>query len=783
MNSEQTKASLVMTMQGSALNTRQDVHSQEFDLNCWQPIIFENGCAEDGLTLNQLYEQGKIWSTCDTLQRQLLDLQVALHPKLRDTPMDAARLAAWQQELQEIQRGPIDRWVVYPWSGSAVRVLAPKLYNRLRLDRNRNKITAAEQACLAEQTVGIVGLSVGNAIALSLAMEGLCGHLKLTDMDTIDLSNMNRLRVRVDEIGLHKTVVAARQVFELNPYASLSIFSEGIHEGNIEEFLVGDRKLDILVEECDNIRLKFQLRELASRHRIPVIMETSDRGMLDVERFDVQPDLEPFHGLCAGIQSAQIPHSLSHEDKVVFALPILDSSTVSPRMAASMIDVDESLSTWPQLGSEVALGGASVAAAVRQIGLRKPMTSGRRFVDLQALLATEPNARLAAGAPGHGLKSLENETEKGSEKPSPVDAQIRELVHVACLAPSGGNSQPWRFFHEGKRLWLTLDRQRAHNSFDPYHRGALLAMGAAIRNMELAASHRHWRLKRVEDATCNDCDCIASYMVDGAERDSPRVANPLFNFINKRVTNRGKGTGAPLENGLQRQLIEVAADGQCNLQLLDDAGRLSELAEIVGECDRLRFLNETLNRELVAEVRWSRLEASQRRDGLDLEALQLKPSEIAGLRMLRRPEVAAGLRETGGGNALKDTARNTLASASAVGLLSIDNGAAQHVVQAGKTFQSLWLFATSRGLSLHPMTAAIYMFQVAHDQCLFSERERRLLADLQERFHAILPIGDGHIPLMLFRLSQGVGPATIRALRRPIEDVLLQGPPTRGVQS
>jgi nitroreductase len=378
---------------------------------------------------------------------------------------------------------------------------------------------------------------------------------------------------------------------------------------------------------------------------------------------------------------------------------------------------------------------------------------------------------------------LENETEKGSEKPSPVDAQIRELVHVACLAPSGGNSQPWRFFHEGKRLWLTLDRQRAHNSFDPYHRGALLAMGAAIRNMELTANHRQWRLKRVRDTTCNDCDCIASYMIDGAERAAPKDSSPLVESINKRVTNRGKGTGVPLENGLQRQLIEVVADGQCQLQLLNDSTRISELAEILGECDRLRFLNETLNRELVAEVRWSKLEASQRGDGLDIEALQLKPSEVAGLRMLRRPEVAAGLRETGGGNALKDTATYALASASAVGLLSIDNAAAEHVVQAGRTFQSLWLFATSRGLSLHPMTAAIYMFQVAHDLRLFSESERRLLANLQERFHAILPIGDAHVPLMLFRLSQGVGPATIRALRRPIQDVLVQGPPARGVQS
>jgi hypothetical protein len=51
------------------------------------------------------------------------------------------------------------------------------------LDRNRNKISSAEQARLSGLKIGVVGLSVGHAIAHTLALERLCGELRLADFD------------------------------------------------------------------------------------------------------------------------------------------------------------------------------------------------------------------------------------------------------------------------------------------------------------------------------------------------------------------------------------------------------------------------------------------------------------------------------------------------------------------------------------------------------------------------------------------------------------------------
>jgi hypothetical protein len=51
-------------------------------------------------------------------------------------------------------------------------------FRTVRLDRNRHLITASEQERLAALRIGVVGLSVGHAIAYTLAQEGVCGKLR-----------------------------------------------------------------------------------------------------------------------------------------------------------------------------------------------------------------------------------------------------------------------------------------------------------------------------------------------------------------------------------------------------------------------------------------------------------------------------------------------------------------------------------------------------------------------------------------------------------------------------
>src|SRR5690349_7185344 len=209
--------------------------------------------------------------------------QLRMDPRI--TVIDTCRRQ--QDALRELTPDPgIDMldeptaWAYYPWRRSVVHIMGPVGFRRLRLDRNRNLISAEEDRRLAQLRVGIIGLSVGHAIAYALAAEGLCGELRLTDFDELELPNLNRVPASLFDLGRNKAVVAARRIAELDPYLPVRIDRSGAGADTIDEFLRG---LDVVVEECDSLDIKVLVREAARARRLPVLMATADRGLLDVE--------------------------------------------------------------------------------------------------------------------------------------------------------------------------------------------------------------------------------------------------------------------------------------------------------------------------------------------------------------------------------------------------------------------------------------------------------------------------------------------------------------------
>ena len=133
---------------------------------------------------------------------------------------------------------------------------------------------------------------------------------------------------------MSKVVIAARQIAEVDPYADVRVFHDGIAAENAEEFLASDPPVDVLVEECDAFAIKLLLREHARARGVPVLMETSDRGMLDVERFDTEPGRPVLHGLVGELRSGDLER-LAPEQQVGAMLPMVGANGLSCRLAAS----------------------------------------------------------------------------------------------------------------------------------------------------------------------------------------------------------------------------------------------------------------------------------------------------------------------------------------------------------------------------------------------------------------------------------------------------------------
>jgi hypothetical protein len=350
----------------------------------WRPLILDPAVAADRDRLGAL----AVFSRHDTIDEQLRDLMACRHPA---EDLDRAALdrhvAAHLAGRHGADHG---RWIYYPWSGRLVHLLPANEFRELRSNRNRDKITREEQRRLRQSTIGVVGLSVGQASALTLALEGIGGAFRLADFDTLALSNLNRLRAGTHDLGVNKAVLAARQMFEIDPYLEIDIFPDGLSDENLPRFMgEGDDRIDVLVEECDDFFVKVLARDHARRRGIPVVMDTNDRGLLDIERFDLEPARPLFHGLAGDLDPERL-RGLSMKEKLPYVMRIIDERSISPRLASSMPQIKRTICTWPQLASGVALGGALVADAVRRILLGQMSVSGRFYVDIETIVADPP---------------------------------------------------------------------------------------------------------------------------------------------------------------------------------------------------------------------------------------------------------------------------------------------------------------------------------------------------------------------------------------------------------
>ncbi len=747
--------------------------ARDLDLDeTFKPLLLDPAVAGDARKIAELRSGGRV-AVHDRIEAQLRDLVKVRSPT--KAPTEAEVEASIAGILGGRSRDEHGRWAYFPWSRRLVHILPQGEFREVRLDRNRNKITSEEQARLGGAVVGIVGLSVGNAIAVTMALEGVCGALKLADFDRLDLSNMNRLRAGVHEIGIRKTVLAARQIHEFDPYFSVVHFGSGLSGSNIDDFMVGEPRLDVLIDECDGLAMKFLLRARARAHKIPVIMETSDRGMLDIERFDLEPERPLFHGLAPSITSEELA-ALTTETKVRVVMGIVGGGTMSARMGASMVEIERTTSTWPQLASDVALGGASATVAARKILLGEPLPSGRKFVDLQERSAGEDErsrgpegAELPPALPPRGLAHEASGT-------LPASAALGFVVQQACLAPSGGNCQPWHFHHEGDTLWISLDAERARNLLDQRRRASLIALGAALENAVLAAaSLDHDAL--VETFPLPRREAVVARLRLRPSASSGPIEDPsLQRQIARRVTNRRLASRAPLPVGASKALVAAASARGALLELVDRPEALAELGELLGQGDRIRFLCADLHREVVGELRWTDEQAESTRDGVDLATLEMSPADRVAMRLVARPDVAAVLRDQRGGSVLEEGSRRLLSGASAAGMLSLAGDDPSSWLEAGRAVQRVWLEATAQDLAFQPMTAILFMFELLDNPSIYRSHERDELARIDLRLRSLFPVTGPRTRAMLFRLAIA-GEPTARALRLDPALLCTQGAP------
>jgi hypothetical protein len=352
----------------------------------------------------------------------------------------------------------------------------------------------------------------------------------------------------------------------------------------------------------------------------------------------------------------------------------------------------------------------------------------------------------------------------------PTRADLDTLIHAATLAPSPDNNQPWLFDQRPDGdLLLLHDRTRALPS-DVDDMFSMIALGAALENLCLAARQRGWRpiVRHPTDFGPDDDgrEIVAAVrFVEGGQRD------PLADFIEQRVTCRKPYSRKPVAEDAQRQLEASIADpARLQLHWIADRPRIRKLAWLVAAADRIRFEHQPFHAELYRQLRFTPQEAEATRDGLDVRCLELPLGGATVLSWLRHWPRMRRLNLLGLSRLMSFTSAVQVWRTGTMGLLATTDTSRVGYLQAGRALQRLWLTATQLGLAFHPLgSVPIFLSHLARGTANdLPSPHRRTEESLAPRFQSLIPQASGQGLVVLFRLGEGAA-GGVRSLRgRPL---------------
>ncbi|WP_310394216.1 Acg family FMN-binding oxidoreductase [Hymenobacter sp.] len=319
--------------------------------------------------------------------------------------------------------------------------------------------------------------------------------------------------------------------------------------------------------------------------------------------------------------------------------------------------------------------------------------------------------------------------------------ELRELVRLATLAPSGHNTQPWKFRLSAGTIQLFPDLTRRVPVVDPADRELWMSLGGALENLLVAAAHLGYRTETTYHLAGTPDDHIAVALQKTGPVPAGRSA--LFEAIPLRQSTRSVYDGRPVPGGELRQLT-AAGTGAGVTPVLYTGAAMVPLLEYVVAGNERQLTDDAFKSELVSWIRFNDGEALASCDGL-LSRGSGNPS---------LPRWVANLFI---GRALRPAAQSEKDAAhirSSAGLLLFASATDDRPawLEAGRAAERFALLATTLNL-----------------KCAYLNQPCEVPA-VRAQVQAQLGL-NGAFPQLLLRF--GHGPALPRSLRRPVNEVLI----------
>jgi molybdopterin/thiamine biosynthesis adenylyltransferase len=639
--------------------------------------------------------------------------------------------------------------------------------------RNRGWVTVSEQTVLRAKRVAIAGLGgVGGSHLLTLARLGV-GAVHIADFDHFELANFNRQAgAFMSTLGQPKIEVLARMARDINPELDLRLFPEGVNPDNLDAFLAD---VDLYLDALDFFALAPRRAVFAAchAHGIPAVtaapigmsaalLSFLPGGMSFEDYFGLegQPEHEQYLRFLVGLTPAALHRGYLVDPTAVDLATHRSASTPMSCELCAGVAGSEVLKILLGRGEVRAVPHALQFDAYTQ-RLRRTWRPGGHRHPLQRLTLALARRQLAR-APRAGT-------------PSPQPDAVRRILDLARFAPSGDNTQPWRFEISGEHGFVVHGRDtREHCVYDLAGHASQTALGGLLETIRIAASteslRADWRLRSEGDAARPTFDVTL-------KPDEDLAPDALAPYIRVRSVQRRALRTRALAAREREALTAVLGPDHRVAWLEGWDGRRSATRVTWASAGLRLTLREAqpVHRDVID---WTRDDSPDR---IPAAAVGLDPVALKMTRWtLAKWERVAFMNRYLAGTLLPrvelDLIPGLFCAAHFLIVASQPPQSIEDYLAAGAAMQRFWLTAARLGLFVQPEMTPLIFAEYVRDGVRFSADEAAYAR--AGRVSELLRDAWGEAAARgVFMGRIGAGPAPrARSMRRPLDELLIPGP-------
>lgn len=643
--------------------------------------------------------------------------------------------------------------------------------------RNIGWVTETEQYLLRSKRVAIAGMGgVGGAHLLTLARLGI-GAFHIADLDTFELANFNRQAGAMhSSLEQPKVEVLARMARDINPELELQLFPQGVSAANLDGFL---SNVDLFVDGLDFFVPEVRSLVFARCHEQGIPAITAGPIGMGAPYLIFMPEGMSFEDY---FQLAGLPVERQYVNFLLGLTPkawhrfyLVDSNR---------LDLAQRRGPSTSMACQLCAGIVGIEA-LKILLHRQPVYAAPWYHLFDGYRGGYARGRLRWGNRGPlqtlkrrlAYRAVEQRLAREAAQP-PRELEfvprtaMEQILDLARWAPSGDNTQPWRFeILDERHLVVHGFDTRDEVVYDLQGHASQLALGGLLETIRIAAQGQglHCEVHRREGLP------ETQPTFDVKFSDTPAKQHPLEYAIRARCTQRRPMSRRPL-GPRERNTLEAAVGEGYRVLWLEGQETLRKMARLLFANAEIRLTMPEAYPVHKTIIEWN---AQFSRDRIPDQAVGLDP---VALRLMRW-----ALQSWGRVRFLNTYLGGTLLPRLQLDVLPALNCAAHFVIVAeqplattddyvagGQAMQRFWLTATDLGLQFQPeMTPLIFASYIYNDIAFSAsphslEQARQLVIQMESL------LGSEACRQGIYMGRVGFGPAPVaRSLRLPLAQLMV----------